>query len=181
MTEPEPMTREQMLETLRSALGRVDFAWNTENPGERYAGLAQAHAYIESEIYRLEKGTDNVTPGPGPVDLYFLKPEYEWEPQEDPEDEFNEMLWGIMGEYDVPVTNNETRWQDGRWLREAGAYLGHIKDAIRVSGAYVPQKQYENVERIKDDAVAVANAEKRRREELELELEMWQKGYRKND
>lgn len=174
----EDMTREKALEALRSALGRVDFAWNAENPSARSAALGQAHEYIASEVFRLEKGADYETPAPAPVDLYFLRPDYDASADPDPEDQYAEMIWEVMGEYDVPVTNNETRWQDGRWLREAGAFTGHIRQATELSGAYYPRKQYELLESIKDDAVNVANAEKQKRIELELELEMWQKGYK---
>lgn len=178
MTEKD-ITREQALETLRAVKSYIDPAWNSETLRESNELLRDAVLKVDSEIQRLEQATDYVTPGPAPVDLYFLKPDYEAASASDPEDEFGEMIWDVMGEYDVPVTNNEMRWQDGRWLREAGAFVGHIKDAVAKSGAFVTRREYDIVERIKDDAIEVANAEKRKRIETELELEMWQKGYRK--
>ena len=46
-------------------------------------------------------------------------------------DSFVEALWEIATKYNVPVTNNLPRWQDGVWLREIGAFIGEIQDAAR--------------------------------------------------
>lgn len=42
-------------------------------------------------------------------------------------DTLTEALWAISEKYDVPVTNNETRWQDGAYLREVGSFIGDIQ------------------------------------------------------
>jgi hypothetical protein len=39
----------------------------------------------------------------------------------------NEAIWEFMEKFDVPVTNNEVRWQDGQYLREAGNFIGEIR------------------------------------------------------
>ena len=41
-----------------------------------------------------------------------------------------EALFSIADKYDVPVTNNETRWQDGQFLRHIGDFTHDIKAAF---------------------------------------------------
>lgn len=44
---------------------------------------------------------------------------------------FTEALWAISEKYDVPVTNNYPRWQDGQYLRMIGDFIGEITDAAK--------------------------------------------------
>jgi len=46
-----------------------------------------------------------------------------------------EALFEIAEKYDVPVTNNEARWQDGVYLREVGKFVGDIRAAVKKHGA----------------------------------------------
>lgn len=41
-----------------------------------------------------------------------------------------EAIWEIAEKYDVPVTNNYPRWQEGRFLREIGEFIGDMKTVI---------------------------------------------------
>ncbi len=44
-------------------------------------------------------------------------------------DNLAEALWAIAEKYEVPVTNNMPRWQDGSYLRHIGEFIGDIKKA----------------------------------------------------
>ncbi|TFD51980.1 hypothetical protein E3T46_07785 [Cryobacterium sp. Hh11] len=41
-----------------------------------------------------------------------------------------EALAAIATKYEVPVTNNETRWQDGQFLRHVGDFMHDVKAAF---------------------------------------------------
>lgn len=45
-------------------------------------------------------------------------------------DTFTEALFEIASKYEVPVTNNLPRWQEGQFLREVGEFVGDIKRAV---------------------------------------------------
>lgn len=45
-------------------------------------------------------------------------------------EDLNEALWEIAEKYQVPVTNNYPRWQEGQWLREIGEFIGDIRNAV---------------------------------------------------
>ena len=40
-----------------------------------------------------------------------------------------EAIWEIGEKYDVPLTNNMPRWQDGQFLREAGEFIHDVVTA----------------------------------------------------
>lgn len=48
----------------------------------------------------------------------------------DEAEDFAEAIWHIGEKYEVPLTNNYPRWQDGRYLRHCGDFYGDIMDAV---------------------------------------------------
>jgi hypothetical protein len=44
-----------------------------------------------------------------------------------------EAFWEIAEKYDVPVTGNMPRWQEGQFLRQAGDFIG---DCMAVMGRF---------------------------------------------
>lgn len=43
--------------------------------------------------------------------------------------DFTEALWAIAEKYDIPLTNNEPRWQNGEYLRSIGDFISDVKTA----------------------------------------------------
>lgn len=52
---------------------------------------------------------------------------------------FLEALFEIASKYNIPVTNNEIRWQDGLFLRHVGDFIGDVQDAYARFPAVVAQ------------------------------------------
>jgi hypothetical protein len=44
---------------------------------------------------------------------------------------FAEALWAIAAKYDVPVTNNYPRMQNGQYLRHIGDFIGDVTAAAK--------------------------------------------------
>lgn len=43
---------------------------------------------------------------------------------------FIEALWAVADKYEIPLTNNEPRWQDGQYLREVGEFIHDVKEVV---------------------------------------------------
>lgn len=56
-------------------------------------------------------------------------------------EDFREALWEIAEKYEVPVTNNLPRWQNGQFLRHSAEFMYEIEQAAKRFKVGAPQSE----------------------------------------
>jgi hypothetical protein len=81
-------------------------------------------AQLEDDLRQLKgeasKGSEVLVPDDSDHDEAILEAE-----------SFVEALWAIAEKYDVPVTNNYPRWQDGQYLRLISDFIEDVTTAVK--------------------------------------------------
>lgn len=52
----------------------------------------------------------------------------------DEREAFDEAIWELAEKYEVPLTNNGSRWQDGVFLREMGDFIQDVRAIVHRYG-----------------------------------------------